>query len=771
MYNYLPVMLLKGFVILPNQEVKLELNNTISEKIVDLSKKHHNGDFLVVCPKNTLEETPEINDLPTVGVVAHLKSKLELPNGNIRVTIIGENRVNVRKYNNFDDDQDILMAEVSPIKLALEDVVASTAIRRKLFDLLKKYVDENPSLSNSIISSVKNNEDLNMVTDIITAFLPFSLDKKILYMEEKSPLARANALVYDISIELEVLKLDTKLDEVLQADMEKNQREFILRSKLNELKKELGEKDTKEELIASYQEKIENTITNEKTKKKLLRELDKYSNTNENSPESAVIINYVDTVLSLPWNNSKVDNNNIVNVRKSLDKTHYGLDKVKDRVIEYLTINKRNPKLSSPILCLVGAPGVGKTSIAISIAKSLNKEFYKMSVGGLSDPSELIGHRRTYLGSNPGKIIQALSKCGVNNPLILIDEVDKMGKDFRGDPTSALLEILDPTQNKYFVDNYIEEEFDLSNVLFILTANDITQVPEALKDRLEIIEMSAYSDFEKLVMSKKYLIPKIFDNYLIKNDDIKIKDELIYLIINSYTKEAGVRDLNRHLETLFRKIVTDVEMKKAKFPLTINEKLIVKYLGKIPYENDSSSITLAPGLVNSLACTPLGGHILPFESVMFDGKGNIKTTGSLGDSLKESISVAVSYIRSHEELFKVNDYYFNNKDIHINVLETAVKKEGPSAGVVITTSILSLLLNKPIPRNVAMTGEITLRGDILVVGGIKEKILAAYNNKITKIYIPASNEKDLEDIPSKVLSKLNIIKVKNYSEIYKDLFK
>ena len=771
MYNYLPVMLLKGFVILPNQEVKLELNNTISEKIVDLSKKHHNGDFLVVCPKNTLEETPEINDLPTVGVVAHLKSKLELPNGNIRVTIIGENRVNVRKYNNFDDDQDILMAEVSPIKLALEDVVASTAIRRKLFDLLKKYVDENPSLSNSIISSVKNNEDLNMVTDIITAFLPFSLDKKILYMEEKSPLARANALVYDISIELEVLKLDTKLDEVLQADMEKNQREFILRSKLNELKKELGEKDTKEELIASYQEKIENTITNEKTKKKLLRELDKYSNTNENSPESAVIINYVDTVLSLPWNNSKVDNNNIVNVRKSLDKTHYGLDKVKDRVIEYLTINKRNPKLASPILCLVGAPGVGKTSIAISIAKSLNKEFYKMSVGGLSDPSELIGHRRTYLGSNPGKIIQALSKCGVNNPLILIDEVDKMGKDFRGDPTSALLEILDPTQNKYFVDNYIEEEFDLSNVLFILTANDITQVPEALKDRLEIIEMSAYSDFEKLVMSKKYLIPKIFDNYLIKNDDIKIKDELIYLIINSYTKEAGVRDLNRHLETLFRKIVTDVEMKKIKFPLTINEKLIVKYLGKIPYENDSSSITLAPGLVNSLACTPLGGHILPFESVMFDGKGNIKTTGSLGDSLKESISVAVSYIRSHEELFKVNDYYFNNKDIHINVLETAVKKEGPSAGVVITTSILSLLLNKPIPRNVAMTGEITLRGDILVVGGIKEKILAAYNNKITKIYIPASNEKDLEDIPPKVLSKLNIIKVKNYSEIYKDLFK
>ena len=771
MYNYLPVMLLKGFVILPNQEVKLELNNTISEKIVDLSKKHHNGDFLVVCPKNSLEETPEINDLPSVGVVAHLKSKLELPNGNIRVTITGVNRVNVRKYDNFDDDQDILMAEVSSIKLALEDVVASTAIRRKLFDLLKKYVDENPTLSNSIISSVKNNEDLNMVTDIITAFLPFSLDKKILYMEEKSPLARANALVYDISIELEILKLDSKLDEVLQTDMEKNQREFILRSKLNELKKELGEEDTKEELIKSYQEKIENTIKNEKTKNKLLKELDKYSNTNENSPESSVIINYLDTVLSLPWNNSKKDNSNIVNVRKSLDKTHYGLDKVKDRVIEYLTITKRNPKLSSPILCLVGAPGVGKTSIAISIAKSLNKEFYKISVGGLSDPAELIGHRRTYLGSNPGKIIQALTKCGVNNPLILIDEVDKMGKDFRGDPTSALLEILDPSQNKYFVDNYIEEEFDLSNVLFILTANDITQIPEALKDRLEIIEMSAYSDYEKLVMSKKYLIPKIFDNYLIKNDEIKIKDELISVIINDYTKEAGVRELNRNLETLFRKIITDVETHKIKLPININEKTIIKYLGKVPYVNDINSATLAPGYVNALACTSLGGHVIPFESCMYDGKGIVKTTGCLGDSLKESIEVAISYIRSHEDLFKVSDYYFNSKDIHIHTLEAAIKKTGPSAGTVITTSILSLVLNKTIPRNVAMTGEMSLRGDVLVVGGIKEKILAAYNNKITKIYIPEANAKDLEDIPSKVLSKLTIVKVKNYSEIFKDLFK
>lgn len=771
MNNYLPVMLLKGFVILPNQDVKLELNNSISEKIIDLSKKHHNGDLLVVCPKNTLEETPEINDLPIVGVVAHLKSKIELPNGNTRVVISGLNRVNIKKYNNFDDDQDILMAEVSSVKLALEDIVASTAIRRKLFELLKKYVDENPSLSNSIINSVKNNEDLNMVTDIITSFLPFSLDKKILYMEETSPLKRANALVYDISVELEILKLDSKLDEVLQIDLEKNQREFILRSKLKEIKKELGEEDSKEELINSYEDKINNVIKNEKTKRKLLKELNKYSNMNENSPESSVIINYLDTVLNLPWNNSKNDNSNIINVRKNLDKTHYGLDKVKDRVIEYLTINKRNPKLSSPILCLVGAPGVGKTSIGISIAKSLNKEFYKISVGGLSDPAELIGHRRTYLGSNPGKIIQAISKCGVNNPLILIDEVDKMGKDFRGDPTSALLEILDTSQNKYFVDNYIEEEFDLSNVLFILTANDINAIPLALRDRLEIIEISAYSDYEKLIMSKKYLIPKIFENYIIKNDDIKIKDELISYIINSYTKEAGVRELSRILETLFRKIITDLETNKIKFPVNLTEKLIVKYLGKPTFEKQIQNNTLTPGLVNALACTSFGGSVLQLECCMYEGKGEIKTTGALGDLLKESISVAISYIRSHENIFKVSDYYFNNKDIHLHALSSSIKKDGPSAGITITTAILSLILNKTIPKNIAMTGEISLRGDVLQVGGIKEKVLAAYNEKITKIYIPATNANDLQDIPEKVLSKINVVKVNNYEEIFNDLFK
>ncbi|MBR1416262.1 MAG: endopeptidase La [Bacilli bacterium] len=771
MNNYLPVMLLKGFVILPKQDVKLELNNSISEKIIELSKKHHNGDLLVVCPKNSLEETPEINDLPVVGVVAHLKSSIELPNGNIRIVISGTKRVDVNKYNNFDDDEDILMADVSVVNPPEEDLVSETAIKRKLIELLKKYINDNPSLSNSVLSAIKNNDDLGIITDIITAFLPFSLDKKILYMEEVSPMKRANALIYDISIELEILKLDTKLDEVLQEDLERNQKEFILKSKLKEIKKELGEENDKEEIINNYEERINKINTNEKTKEKLLRELHKYANMNENYPESSIIINYLDTVINLPWNKSKKDNYNTTLVRKNLDKTHYGLDNVKNRIIEYITIKKRNPEFKSPILCLVGAPGVGKTSIAISIAESLNKEFYKISVGGLTDPSELVGHRRTYLGSNPGKIIQAISKCGVKNPLILIDEVDKMGKDFRGDPTSALLEILDTSQNQYFIDNYIEEPFDLSNVLFILTANDIDNIPVALRDRLEILEISSYSDFEKITMAKKYILPKIFDSHIVKNDDIKFKDELLLFIINNYTKESGVRELSRILESLVRKIITDESNNNIKLPINLDEKLVIKYLGNPLFGTEELSKTLTPGLVNALACTNLGGSILPIECCMYEGKGNIITTGLLGQSTTESISVAISYIRSHNDLYKISDYYFNTKDIHLHALNAAIKKDGPSAGITITTCILSLILNKTIPKNIAMTGEISLRGDILQIGGLKEKILAAFNNKITKIYIPLSNEKDLEDIPEKILSKLKIIKVSNYEEIFNDLFK
>jgi ATP-dependent Lon protease len=771
MNNYLPVMLLKGFVILPNQEVKLELNNDISEKVINLSSKHHNSDLLVVCPLNPLEETPEVNDLPTVGVIGHIKSRIELPNGNVRVIILGLDRVKINKYNNFADDKDILMADISAIKLAKNDIVEETALRRKLFDEVKTYINNNPDLSNSILNNIKDVDDLYLLTDLITSFIPFPLEKKLLYMQEASPIKRANALIYDLAIELEVLKLDERIDDALRKDLEDNQKEFILRSKLTEIKKELGEDDEHAQDVSSYADKINHLNAPEKTKNKLLQELKKFDYMGESSPESSIVRSYLDTVLGLPWAIFKEDNEDLSKVRNELDKTHYGLDKIKDRIIEYLAVKKRNPNLKSPIICLVGPPGVGKTSLGIGIAKALNKEFYKISVGGLNDPAELTGHRRTYLGSNPGKIIQALSKCGVANPVIIIDEIDKMGKDFRGDPAAALLDILDPEQNTMFMDNYVEEPFDLSKVMFILTANDISSIPPALIDRLEIIELSSYTEWEKLAIVKKYLLPKIVKDHLIAATDIKMNDNLLKYIINNYTKEAGVRELDRVLTTIIRKLVTSSVMQKTKLPIKLQTTDIIKLLGPVKYDLNISTKTITPGLVNGLAYTSLGGLVMPLECCLYDGTGKFITTGMLGQSMNESMQVALSYIRAHHELFKLSDYYFTNKDIHLHALEGAIPKDGPSAGVTITTSILSLILNKAIPTDLAMTGEITLRGDILEIGGLKEKLIGAYNTGIKKVFIPLTNERDLSEIPDFILNKLDIIKVSNYEEIFNYLFK
>jgi ATP-dependent Lon protease len=771
MNNYLPVMILKGFVLLPNQEVKLEVNNDISSKIINLSNKHHNSDLLIVCPSNSLEENPDISDLPTIGVVGHIKSRIELPNGNIRIVILGIDRVKINKYDNFQDDEDILMADISNIVLPKFDIVEETAIRRKLIDLVKKYINNNPTLSNSILNNIKDVDDLYVLTDVITNFIPFPYDKKLLYMQEVNSLKRANALIYDISIELEVLKLDERIDEALHQDLEQNQKEFILRSKLDEIKKELGEDNQHETDVKFYKDQIDKLQCDTKIKDKLYQELRKFDYMGDVSPESSIVRNYLDTVLSLPWFKYKEDNEDLNKVRKELDKSHYGLAKVKNRIIEFLAVKKRNPNLKSPIICLVGPSGVGKTSLAKCIANALNKEFYKISVGGLNDPAELTGHRRTYLGSSPGKIIQALKKCEVANPIILIDEIDKMSKDFRGDPASALLDILDPEQNSMYIDNYIEEPFDLSKIMFILTANDITAIPSALKDRLEIIEMSSYTDYEKLNIFKKHLLPRIYKDNLLSKNELKFNDDIILYIIDKYTKEAGVRELERTLDSIARKIVVDLTTTKIKLPIIINKNNLVSYLGKPKYELSVLNKTIAPGLVNGLAYTPVGGLVMPVESCLYEGKGNIIATGMLGKSMDESIKVAISYIRSHQDLFNISDYYFINKDIHLHALEGAVPKDGPSAGICITTSILSLILNKSISKDIAMTGEISLRGDVLEIGGLKEKILGAYNEGIKKIFIPASNQKDLDEIPPKVLADLNIILVNNYSEIYNILFK
>ena len=772
MKNNLPVMLLKKIVLLPLQDVRLDLTNDISSSVIDLAISKYDNEILIVCPTYPYEEAPDISDLPSVGVVGKIKSKMDLPNGNLRIVVSGQKRVKVLDYINEAADGDILKAHTMEITLPLFNEVEETTLRRKILSLLNEYIECSSTISNSILSSVKNLNDIAEITDIIVSFMPFAIEKKLLYMQEMNALHRANALVYDLSIELQVAQLDVKLDDALREDFERNQKEFVLREKMDEIKKELGETDLKDEIIGDYLERINNLKCDGKLKNKLVNEVKKLDYTNEASPEVSTIRNYLDLVLDLPYGIYSEDESDLGKIKEYLDSTHFGLDKVKDRIIEYIAVKSRNKDLRSPIICLVGPPGVGKTSLAMGIAKSLRKEFYKISVGGLNDSAELNGHRRTYIGASPGRIIQGLKKCGTANPLILIDEIDKMVKDYKGDPASVLLDILDPEQNDKFVDNYVEEEFDLSEVMFILTANSEDDIPDALYDRLEIIELSSYTEFEKLDIAKDYLIPNIYKEHLVCSKEIRFSNDIILEIVNRYTKEAGVRDLQRNLSTIVRKIVTkSVKELNSPIKVVVKKSDLHEYLGPYKYDVKNEAISEHIGLVNALAYTPMGGMVLPVETTIYEGKGEVKITGMIGQTMNESVNVALSYVRANKDEFKVNDYYFDNRDMHIHFLEGAVKKDGPSAGVSVVTSLLSLLLNKEIPKTVAMTGEVSLRGDVLKVGGIKEKIIGAYNDGVKKIFIPYTNSCDLEEIPDEIRNDVKIILVKSYMEIFEALFK
>lgn len=768
MNNNLPVMLLKGLVLIPNQEVKLDINNKISKKIVMISSKNYNDELLIVCPKDQKEEVPEVTDLPFVGVVCKITSKIELPNGHLKIKVKGLRRVAIEEYSNNVNDSDILECSVRNIELPRFEEAELNAAKRKLLDILKKYIDLNPSISNSILGYLKNETDINKMTDQIALFLPLSIEKKLEYMEEINALKRARRLIKDINLEIEIILLDEQIEENLSTELENTQKEYILREKIKEIKKELGDNDIKQDEIDDYLQKLNSLELPKKTYDKILYEIKKYESTNEMSPEISGIRTYLDWVLNLPWNNKTTDETDILKIRKSLDKSHYGLKEIKERVIEFVVSKKRNKDIISPIICLVGPPGVGKTTIANSIAKSLNKEFSKISVGGLNDSAELNGHRRTYIGASPGKIIGSIKKCGSKNPLILIDEVDKMVKDYKGDPASVLLDILDVEQNKYFIDNYIEEPFDLSNVTFILTANDENKIPLELLDRLEIIKISSYTEIEKIDIAKKYLLPRIYKNYLLKAKDIKISNDIILEIINNYTKEAGVRELNRLLDKIIRKIIV-LNNDNEDLKITLKETDLKKYLGNKKFENILNN-NVIPGKINGLAFTPYGGMVMQIESCMYEGTGRIKTTGSLGAVIKESVEVAISYLQANKDLLKINDYYFKTKDIHVHMLDGATKKDGPSAGSAITLAILSLILNKAVNNNIALTGEMSLSGDILPIGGLKEKIIGAYNSGISIVFVPKKNHNDLDNIPEEVKKKISIIEVNNFIEVYNNIF-
>lgn len=750
----LPVLLLKKLSLLPTQEVRLELNNELSQKVIDLANISFEKKVVVILPKNSLEESPTINDLPNIGVLALIKSCVILPNKNYRIILKGLNRVRINKYSSSKQDKTILLSNVKRLYIETEESPSFIAYKKRIITLLKNYVKLGTDVSNSIFSKINDNQSLDELTDIVANFMKFSIDKKQCYMNEFDEIKRAKMLIKDLTVELEILKLNNSIDNEIRENFEKEQKDFLIKTKIDKLNQELGIKTSKETEIDDYRNKIKSLKVNEKTRKKLEQELKKYEYTPLNNPEISVIRNYLDTLINLPFDKSLKEETSEEKITKTLNKSHYKMDNVKRRIIEYALLKDKSPSLENPIICLIGSPGTGKSTIASSIATALKRDFYKISVGGLNDSSELIGHRRTYLGAAPGKIMEAIIKCGTNNPVILIDEIDKMVKDYKGDPASTLLDILDSNLNKDFIDNYIEEPFDLSKVLFILTANDYDNIPVILRDRLEVINIDNYTIFDKKDIAIDYLIPNICKKYNIKK--ITLSEEEILNIIKNYTIDVGVRELNRLLDKVIRYMI--INKIKENPPL-------LEILGS-PISNYILKDNIV-GETNLIGVSSLGGALIKVSTIMVPMMYDINITGNIGDALKDSIKVITSYLKSNSFM----DYKKSTNGLHIHFDTTKFKLDGKSGGLAIALSLCSLFNNKPIDKSYAFLGSIDLYGRINKVSKVRDKIITAYNYGIKTIYLPLDNKKDEKDIPEFILKDLNIIYISNFEEIYRILFK
>lgn len=766
----LPVILLKKLVLLPGEEVRVEIKSDISKKVTEISKLYHDSEVLIVCPLNLLEEKPDTSDLPRIGVVGKINSVIDLPNGNERVIITGLYRVKIISYVNYSNEEDILDSIITNIETS-ESEIEWVAYQRKLQTELELYINKNPFVGNSIMSEVKQGINLDKLTDVIANFLPLSFEKKLNLMLDSSPISRCKILIKELAVESAVIDLESHIESEIKKGLDDTQKEFILKEKLKVIKNELGETNTKEEDILNYRNLVNSPKYPERIRNKLLSEIERYNATSEMSPDAGIIRNYIEYLLNVPWYTETRDERDLIKIEKKLNDTHYGMKKAKERVIEYIAVKSITDEVSSPIICLVGPPGVGKTTFAESISKALDRNFVKISLGGMSDSAELVGHRRAYIGSNPGKIVTSLIKCGSNNPVFLLDEVDKLKKDYKGDPASTLLDILDVSQNKRFVDNYIDEEIDLSKILFILTANDISNIPTALLDRLEIIDLTGYTDNEKLLISENYIIPSALKKHGLKNTIIKFETEAIKKIINEYTNESGVRELERDINKIIRKVITEhIKSSRKIVSVRIKENDIPHYLEQELYKESKYKEIIHPGVVTAVACSSIGGVSIYIECTSFKGTGKYTFTGSLGSITKESIEIALSYIKSNAKRFDIDEDFFLNNDFHINFTEGAINKDGPSAGISIVTAILSHIKGVIISDKISLTGEITLNGDILKIGGLKEKTIACKRQNIERLFIPKDNLNDIEWLEKDLKNDIEFIPVSNYLEIYEKIF-
>ena len=761
----LPVLIINNEILFPSVEYRGETVNYKEQELITNVDSSDSKELIVIHSIDDIS-TDDVTEFPKIGLLVSLTLKLNIPNSKMRYILLGIKRVEIDYY---EEENGIFYAIYKEIDVNITDNKEQSMYLDMLYRNYERYVREISSVSNAMLGEISSIKNLDNLTDIIVSFLNLSPDIKKQYLYEVNPVKRAISLVSQLKEEINLAKLEKEIEVKVHKKIDDDQRKYYLQEKMKIISNELGEVNSKGRIVNTYNLKLKKLKCNNKIRNRIKEEILRYDNTNSNSPESVIIRDYIELMLSLPWDYKTRDVTDIKEIETSLNNSHYGLSKVKTRIVEYIAVKQNSPKERSPILCLIGPPGVGKTSLAYSIAKSLNRRLVSVSVGGVADEAEIVGHRRTYVGAMPGRIIQGIRKCGSSNPVFVIDEIDKMISNYRGDPASSLLEVLDKEQNSKFSDHYLEEEYDLSNVLFIATANYEDQIPLELKDRLEIIYLDSYTEYEKLSIAKDYLIPKLLEEHGLTSLQVQFTDEAILDIINYYTKEAGVRNLERLIAKILRKIVKEVLVDKTKVFYLINKEDLVNYLDKRIYLAKEKKETKLKGVVNGLAYTSYGGDILPIEVTHYKGNANLLLTGSLGDVMQESAKIALSYIKANGKKFGIKKDLFED-DIHIHVPEGAIPKEGPSAGIALTTALISAFTNTKISTKMAMTGEITLQGDVLEIGGVKEKVLGAYREGINVIYLPKNNKDDLKEVPAFIKKKIKFIFVSNYKEIYNDLF-
>ncbi len=755
-----PVVCTRGVIVFPNQEIIIDVGRKKSIFALEESQSHFDSHVFLVAQKDLIEEDPTQEDLYEMGTLCQITNVRKM-DGYLRVKFKGLERA---KVNHLTISEKLVFGSILPVVDVQEDDLEEMALVRRMATILEENEMVSQMLPKDAIQKLAQGVSAPVLADQISQMFPFSIDTKQLLLNTLEVNQRLMIILEELEKEKTLNEIDTLISEKVKARVDENQREYYLREKLRAIKEELGDVQDRESDSDAYRKLLQENPYPKHIKEKALEELARFEMLPSSSGESGVVKSYLDTLLKLPYWQESEDNVDLNLAQDVLDEDHFGLEKVKERIMEYLAVKTMTNSLKAPIICLAGPPGVGKTSLSKSIAKALNREFVKISLGGVKDESEIRGHRRTYLGSMPGRFIQAMKKAGTINPVFLIDEIDKMASDYKGDPASAMLEVLDPEQNALFSDHYLEEAYDLSKVMFVATANYIENIPAALKDRLEIINISSYTEVEKLQIAQKHLVQKQVKENGLKASQFKISDDMLLHIIRYYTRESGVRQLERLIAKLCRKSVLAI-LKNEKKKITITKKVVHEYLGKEIFEYGKKEKKDQVGAVTGLAYTSFGGDVLQVEVTRFDGKGKLTITGQLGDVMKESASIAYDYVKANAAKYKIDSSIFEKQDVHIHVPEGAVPKDGPSAGITMTTALVSCLSNTPIKNEVAMTGEVTLRGNVLAIGGLKEKSMAAHRSGITKIVMPKANVKDLDDIPDVVKESVEFIPVDHVSQV------